>query len=124
MSSIQMGGCLCGATRYEITGKLQFTIQCFCRDCQRVSGGGNLPLYVVKQEDFDFIGPMKYYARKSGSGNDQEFGFCGDCGCPISSTNSKVPEKIFIMAGSLDDPSIFSTENKIHESSRQPWDKI
>ncbi len=56
MSSNQSGGCLCGATRYAISGKSEFTLQCYCRDCQQISGSGNLPLYVVKRAEFEITG--------------------------------------------------------------------
>ncbi len=123
MPTKETGGCLCKATRYEVAGKQEFTIQCYCRDCQQISGGGNLPLYVINRDDFTITGPLKKHARKSDSGNDLELQFCGECGSPICNTNSLLPDKVFIMAGSLDDPSIFSTNNKVYETSRQPWDK-
>ena len=123
MSTIQSGGCLCGATRYTISGEAEFTLQCYCRDCQQISGSGNLPLYVVKQVDFSVSGNVREHWRKSDSGNDLTLRFCGDCGSPICNVNSKLPDKVFIIAGSLDDPSIFTTETKIYEASRQPWDK-
>lgn len=117
------GSCLCGATRYEITAEPAFTIQCYCRDCQRISGAGNLPLYVVARDAFTVTGPVKTHSRKSETGNDLELIFCGECASPICNINSKLPERVFVMAGSLDDPSLFSTEQKIYEASRQPWDK-
>lgn len=123
MSLPHTGGCLCGRTRYEITGEPAFTIQCYCRDCQRISGAGNLPLYVVPRDCFSVTGPVKTHSRKSETGNDLELTFCGNCASPICNINSKLPDKAFVMAGSLDDPALFSTETKIYEASRQPWDK-
>lgn len=122
MTTKHSGGCLCGATRYEISGPQAFTIQCYCRDCQQISGGGSLPLYVVERADFSLAGPVKKHGRKSETGNHLELSFCEDCGSPICNTNSKLADKVFVMAGSLDDPAIFSTESKIYQSSRQPWD--
>lgn len=123
MSSNQSGGCLCGATRYAISGKSEFTLQCYCRDCQQISGSGNLPLYVVKRAEFEITGRVKEHRRKSDSGNDLTLNFCGDCGSPICNMNSRLPDKVFVIAGSLDDPSIFKVETKIYEASRQPWDE-
>lgn len=119
----QTGGCLCGETRYEISGAPAFTIQCYCRDCQRISGAGNLPLYVVALEAFSISGPVKTHSRKSETGNDLKLMFCEECGSPVCNKNSKLPDRVFVMAGSLDDPSIFSAEHKVYEASRQPWDK-
>ncbi len=122
MSISHSGGCLCGAIRYEITGEPAFTIQCYCRDCQRISGAGHLPLYVVPRTDFGVSGPVKTHQRKSETNHDLELSFCGVCASPICNTNSKLPDRVFVMAGSLHEPSLFSNQQKIYEGSRQPWD--
>ncbi len=122
MSSIQNGGCLCEAIRYEISGEPEYTIQCYCRDCQHISGGGSLPQYVVKRETVTMSGPLKTHQLKSDAGNNLELGFCGDCGSPIYKTTSLKSDVMFICVGSLDDPTIFSPEHKVYEASRQPWD--
>ena len=40
MSKPYMGGCACGAIRYQISGEPVFMNDCQCRDCQRRSGTG------------------------------------------------------------------------------------
>ena len=47
MTGTHSGGCLCGASRFAFEGAPKFAIQCFCRDCQHVSGGGHLPQMAV-----------------------------------------------------------------------------
>ena len=32
------GGCLCGAVRYEVNGKLRDVLECHCSMCRRVHG--------------------------------------------------------------------------------------
>ncbi len=88
-----------------------------------MSGGGHAPQFAVKRDTVSKSGPLKTFRLKSDSGNDVEFGFCGECGSPIYKTSTLAPELIFFFAGSLDDPTRFSVEAKVYEKSRQPWDK-
>lgn len=117
------GRCLCGASSYEVSGEAKFTIQCYCRDCQRVSGGGSLPQLAVAQDAFTSAGPIKSYGQKSASGNDLKFDFCSVCGSPLFKTTSMASDLVFVNAGSLDDPSTFEIGRKVFETSRQPWDE-
>ncbi len=32
------GGCLCGAVRYELQGRLRAVVACHCGQCRRTSG--------------------------------------------------------------------------------------
>ena len=41
------GGCYCKQVRYEITGEIGMKIQCFCRECQYVTGGDSLLTFAV-----------------------------------------------------------------------------
>ena len=42
MPTLQTGGCLCGAIRYESAGAPVFALQCHCRDCQKQSGAASV----------------------------------------------------------------------------------
>ena len=46
----QSGGCLCKKVRYEASDDVVNSIQCYCRDCQHMSGGGNAPQFAVKRK--------------------------------------------------------------------------
>ncbi len=117
------GGCLCKAINYEVTGGIKFSVLCFCRECQNISGGGHLPQMAVDRDTVTMIGPLKIRTWKSESGNDIEHAFCSECGSSIYKSTSMMPENIFLVAGSLDDPSIFKADQRVYEDSRQPWDR-
>ncbi len=123
MSSMQTGGCLCKKTRYETDKEMVHAIQCYCRDCQHMSGGGHAPQFAVKRATVVKSGPIKIFRLKSDSGNDVELGFCSACGSPIYKTTTAAPELMFFFTGSLDDPTAFGGAHKVYEASRQPWDK-
>ena len=59
-----VGGCYCGAVRYEINGEPQASLQCHCRECQYISGGNPVPLMIFPLEGFQLIsGEMKQFPR-------------------------------------------------------------
>lgn len=122
MSDPIQGGCLCGATRYSFGGGPKFAIQCYCRDCQHVSGGGHLHQFAVVRDRFETSGALKIHNRTSDSGNALEVAFCGECGSPIFKSTALAPDIVLVMAGSLDEPASFEPGKKVHEASRQPWD--
>ncbi len=123
MTNPRTGGCLCTKVRYETAGEVVHAIQCYCRDCQHMSGGGNAPQLAVPRDTVTMSGPLKTFGVKADSGNDVELGFCGECGSPIYKTTSYMPELIFLFAGSLDDPAAFTPRHKVYEDRRQPWDE-
>ncbi|MDA8746743.1 GFA family protein [Litoreibacter sp.] len=123
MAQTSKGGCLCDASNFTFSGEAKFTIQCYCRDCQHVSGGGHLPQLGVSSDGFLSSGPIKNYTQKSDAGNDLTFSFCGQCGAPLFKTTSKAPELTFVYAGALTDPTDLNFDTHVFESSKQSWDK-
>ncbi|SPH24449.1 hypothetical protein DEA8626_03501 [Defluviimonas aquaemixtae] len=123
MSEQHEGGCLCGATRYVFSGAPRFAIRCYCRDCQRVSGGGHAPQIAVGRDGLTVTGALKIHRRTAESGSDLEFGFCGECGSPLTKSTSRAPEIAFLYVGSLDNPAIVAEFKPVFEAARQPWDQ-
>lgn len=122
MTENQSGGCLCGACRYDVRGDADFAVQCYCSDCRKVSGGGHLPQLAFSSDNINASGPVKCYRAVSDAGNDLDFKFCGDCGSPLFKVTSKLPETVFVMVGSLDDPAVYKPQYKAFEEARLPWD--
>ena len=116
------GGCLCGATRYQISEAPRFAISCFCSDCQRATGTGHAPQFAVGKAAVSLSGPLKHHRATSAAGNDLSFGFCGTCGSPITKRTAAAPELLFIYAGSLDDPAMMPKPKPVFEASRRAWD--
>jgi hypothetical protein len=117
------GGCLCGAIRYECDAEPIMMFKCHCRDCQHVSGGGYIPGLLFARSDVRITkGALAHYASASMAGGEHERGFCARCGSRI--TGGKSPTTIGVVAGSLDDPSLFRPTMDIHVADAQPWDLL
>ena len=77
------GGCLCGAVRYETEAAPAWTAICYCRDCQRASGSGYVPVMGVVRSAMRITGETKAYEVTAASGGPSTRHFCPTCGSLI-----------------------------------------
>ncbi|NNF24465.1 MAG: GFA family protein [Rhodobacteraceae bacterium] len=117
------GRCLCGATTFSVSSAPRFGIRCFCTDCQHVSGGASAPQVGFERSHLDISGPLLIHERKSASGSDLAFGYCRDCGSPLTKSTTRAADLIFVYAGALDDASVVPELKPVFEDSRPVWDK-
>lgn len=115
------GRCLCGAARYESSGPGLFSIVCHCRDCQRASGSGGVPVLGVPRGSFTSIGPIKQVRTKGGSGHPAVRNVCIECGSLLFGTPESAPDLVTIYAGTLDDYAAFAPDAALFVSQRPPW---
>ncbi len=115
------GRCLCGAVQYNSPGPALFSVVCHCRDCQRASGTGGVPIVGVSRNSFSCSGPVKQSRVPGGSGQMAVRNFCSECGSLLFGTPESAPDMITIYAGSLDDSSSLSPTDAIFVSQRPVW---
>ena len=121
MAAKIVGGCMCGAVRYESTSDAAMQASCYCRDCQRSTGSAFAPVLLVPKEAFKLTkGELKQYEVTGDSGNKVSRGFCANCGSPIMSLLSGMPFTA-IKASSLDDPNQFKPTASIFVASAPAW---
>jgi hypothetical protein len=117
------GGCLCGAVRYEAGGEPAWAAICYCRDCQRASGSGCMPVIGVLRRDMRVTGETASFGVPAASGVIATRHFCPACGSLVFGGLDGPPEETMsIYVGTLDDPSIFNPGIAIFTRHRQPWD--
>jgi hypothetical protein len=116
------GGCLCGAVRYESDGVALFGVLCHCRDCQRSSGSGHVPVMGVAKSSFRVTGETRGHAITGGSQLPTIRHFCPTCGSLLFGTPEVIADMVSIYVGSLDDPSVFRPECAIFTRDRWHWD--
>lgn len=118
------GRCLCGAVQYQSSGPILFSAICHCRDCQRASGSGGVPVLGVPKASFTHSGPVKQSRVRGSSGLPAVRNFCSACGSLLFGTPESAPDVVTIYAGSLDDATYFSPTDALFTSQRPSWAKL
>ncbi|MEP3226964.1 MAG: GFA family protein [Parasphingorhabdus sp.] len=119
------GGCYCGAIRYEAEGEPMMKAECFCRECQYITGGSNVLAMAMPIEGFALTkGTVKGFAR-----DDIEHAvtreFCGNCGTHLFTRAPGFAHGVIIKVGSLDDPSVFGkAESANYVCDAQPFHRL
>ena len=116
------GGCACGAVKYQTRAQVEFSFNCHCRKCQRATGGGHSSAFAVPAAEFEVSGIVKEFASASDNGAVTYAGFCPECGSPLTSRTERFPERIYVHAATLDEPSKFSPAFVVFAEAAQPWD--
>lgn len=117
-----IGGCSCGAVRYQCTGEPVLTAHCHCRDCQRSSGAAMATVFAVPKAAFTLLqGETRRYAYTGDSGQPVIRHFCPNCGAPLFTDVTVMPDLQFVRATSLDEPARVSPTMHVYCDSAQPW---
>jgi hypothetical protein len=125
MNGHYLGGCACGAVRYETRCEPIVSIHCQCRDCQRRSGTGHSSyLTFADRNDVKITGKVSEWDVAGDSGNKKRHAFCTICGTPVYLTFPAMPDLIAVHAGSLDDPNLFRPSMVTYRIRGLAWDTI
>lgn len=95
------GSCLCGAVRFELTGRPRPPVACHCSQCRRTSGHYGV-FTAVPLGDFRLTetAGLKWFR----SSEVAERGFCGECGASLF-WKPGGRGYVAVAAGSLDKPT-------------------
>ncbi|MEM7224950.1 MAG: GFA family protein [Pseudomonadota bacterium] len=122
----ETGGCLCGAVRFEVTGRPGSVIYCHCRMCQKMSGSVVTTWAEFAPEAFSVT--QGEVARHQSS-TQVERGFCAHCGSTLLARRAPGWEEeedyVAIATGAFDRPETFPPDDA-HAGieSQVPWLKI
>jgi len=101
------GRCYCGALRYTVEGEPLFRGQCYCRECQYISGGDSNVVMAMPEAGFAYsAGKPKAFRRKD-LDDAVVREFCPECGTHILTRAPAVPGAVLLKVGTFDDPSVF-----------------
>jgi hypothetical protein len=118
------GGCVCGAIHYECNVDPIVMLNCHCRDCQQATGSAYAAIVAVPKDAVHLRGEPHYHRVVGKAGKAVERGFCAKCGSQVTMKLERLPDMIGLLAGSLDDPSIYRPAMDVFTSSAQPWDHM
>jgi hypothetical protein len=111
------GGCQCGAVRYRLMGEPAGASVCYCRMCQKASGGPFMSFGGVGLDELVWTrGTPKIFASSALA----ERGFCADCGTPLT-YRVLDRDRIAVTIGSLDAPAAVTPKVQWGVESKLSW---
>jgi hypothetical protein len=118
---VTRGHCLCGAVRYEFTGRPRWVMHCHCASCRRAVGSAVAT----------YVGVFAARVRQAGdvpriheSSPGAFRHFCGVCGTPVAYTGARWPDEIHFYHGTLDDPSAWPPTGHAYVAEQVPWFEV
>lgn len=117
------GGCLCGSVRFEAEGEPVSFVLCYCRDCQRTSGAGHLPILGFARTAVRVRGVTKAFETAGASGATTRRNFCVECGTMVLGEPGSHPEYVGLSAGTLDGSATLNPQMAVFARSQQKWDR-
>lgn len=125
MANSYVGGCACGAVRFEIDAQPIFQNHCQCLDCQKRSGTGHGSyLTFPHRSAMRVSGNVSEWAVAADSGDNKRHAFCPTCGVPLYLTFTAMPDLIAVHATALDDPARFAPQAMTYTMRGHEWDMV
>jgi hypothetical protein len=112
------GGCLCGATRYRVSGPARNECFCHCRSCRLAAGAPAVAWATFARTGFQVVRGSLAHFRSSPR---VERGFCPSCGTAISYAHDARADELDVTLASLDDPGALRPKAHIWVSHRIAW---
>lgn len=123
MTDIHLGGCACGAVRYQVQGSPAVGTVCHCHFCQKRLASAFAILASFKEDAIEILqGELSEVEHRSDEGSRWlRMRFCAKCGTTVSHTAEFRPGMRTVAAGTFDDPNWFSIDRHIWVQSKLPW---
>lgn len=117
-----VGGCMCGALRYEVSAPPLMIYNCHCTNCQKISGSAFNTSVIVAETALRFTaGEPSRVEWVSDKGTTRCGLFCGACGTRIVNGGKPSTGVFSLRAGTLDDTSWVQPVGDLYTRSAQPW---
>lgn len=116
------GGCYCGEIRYEVSGGVNATVNCHCRNCRRANGGAFTTIAPLETVNFRVTaGEESLREFKTGTG--ARF-FCGNCGGRMFTRPDLLPNLTNLLVSTLDEEPTDPPVVHMNVESKAPWYEI
>ncbi|HIF97445.1 MAG TPA: GFA family protein [Myxococcales bacterium] len=119
---VRLGGCHCGAVRYDLAGDLGLIVNCYCRDCRRAHGSAFSTVTLVSNTDFRVCAGEES-VREYQAGTGSRF-FCERCGGQLFNRAASMPGLTTLVIATLDKEPIEPPRIHINVESKAPWYEI
>lgn len=116
-----VGGCLCGAVRYQIGSAVSKLCFCHCASCRRATGAPMVPWGTCARDALRVTrGRLSEYRSSAQVWR----GFCARCGTSLTYRHEARAAEIDITLASLDDPTLLAPQMHVWVKDRLPWTTI
>lgn len=109
-----VGGCACGAVRFEINGPPKRAGLCHCLTCRKAHAAAFSPFVVFARAQVNVSGALKSWL----SSPDYDRQFCAVCGSRVIGVNGAEVE---ISLGSFDEPNQVTPQYESWIKRREAW---
>ena len=118
-----VGGCLCSAVRFEITGPIRNIVYCHCSRCRKAQGSAFATNGIVDISSFNIsCGESELTGYESSPGQTKYF--CRRCGSPIMSKTVNRPDEVRVRLGTIESDITERPEAHIFVTSKANWEEI
>ena len=118
MSDIYSGRCLCGAVRFEATGKPKWVRWCHCESCRRHSGA---PANAFVSFENDAVTITEGAIAKYNSSPGVERGFCARCGSTLTCASVRLATETHYYVGAFERAAELKPTGEFFAGERLPW---
>src|SRR5256885_8037117 len=111
------GGCLCGAVRYEASGKPYNVTHCHCSDCRKSAGAAFVTWASFAKPDFRFIhGQPRVLVWEN-----RLRSFCPSCGSCLTFMSGGDSAEIDVTVATFDEPDCVIPVDHVWVSDQISW---
>lgn len=114
------GGCLCGAVRFELTGRPSRSDWCHCRECQRASGSAAIAWGIWPAAAFRITEGHPTCFTSSWRGHRY---FCPTCGATLHMIDPTDDSTVGVPLTALDNPAEVAPDVHGWTVEQVPWFK-
>ena len=118
-----IGGCLCGAVRFEIGGPIHNIVYCHCSQCRKAQGSAFAANGIVKAGDFHIVSGADSLTGYESSPGQIKY-FCKICGSPILSKSESRPEQVRVRIGTIESDITERPMAHIFVTSKANWEEV
>ena len=119
----ETGRCYCGQVRFEVNAAPLMKGQCYCRECQYISGGAPNNFLAIPADSFAYTSGAPKTFTRGDLANAVTREFCPDCGTHLATRNANWTY-VIVKVGALDDPASFTPVVAIQLADKQPFHNV
>lgn len=118
-----VGGCLCGAVRYQIGAELGLVEHCHCSMCRKAHGAAFSTNAVVPTAALKVTSGTEFISEYESSSNRRKC-FCSKCGSQLFIRRVNKPEYTMVTLGTLESNVQARPERHVFVESKAHWYSI